>query len=301
MNIKLPRLTLKRKRAMWGYVFTAPFAIGFVLFFLAPMLQSIQFAFNELTMTASGFNLHNVGWENFRYVLQVDPDFLQIFTETTLGILIDIPAVIIFSFFAASLLNQRFRGRTIARVIFFMPVVLTAGVIYELEVQDIFHHMRAYVPGQDGFISGSQALIGLMFRLQIPAAFVQYIITAVGRIPAIINASAIPILIFLAGLQGIPSSLYECAKIEGATGWESFWKITFPLISPLFLTNIVYIIVDSFTTPANQLVDHIYKTAWLRNMFGASVAMTWMYFAAIAVIILLVFAVLSRRVVYMEE
>ena len=218
MNIKLPRLTLRRKRAMWGYVFTAPFAIGFVLFFLAPMLQSIQFAFNELTMTASGFNLHNVGWENFRYVLQVDPDFLQIFTETTLGILIDIPAVIIFSFFAASLLNQRFRGRTIARVIFFMPVVLTAGVIYELEAQDIFHHMRAYVPGQDGFISGSQALIGLMFRLQIPRPLSS---TSLRRLAAspIINASAIPILI-LAGLRF--SSLYECAKIEGATGWESF-------------------------------------------------------------------------------
>ena len=124
---------------------------------------------------------------------------------------------------------------------------------------------------------------------------------AVSQIPEIINASAIPILVFLAGLQSIPSSLYECAKIEGATGWESFWKITFPLISPLFLTNIVYIIVDSFTTPSNQLTDLIYNTAWLRNMFGASVAMTWLYFAAIGLIIIVIFAVLARRVVYMEE
>lgn len=296
-----PRLTLRQKRAMWGWVFSAPFIIGFILFFLAPMIQAIQFAFHKLTITATGFTLENVGWENFRYALEVDADFIQIFTETTLGTFINIPAIIIFSFFAATLLNQRFKGRALARVIFFLPVILTAGVIFELESVDVLHNMRAFVPDQQGMISGSQFLIGLMLRLQMPASFTNYIIWAVMQIPMIINASAIPILIFLAGLQGIPASLFECAKIEGATGWEMFWKITFPLISPLFLTNIVYIIVDSFTTPSNTLVDHIYNTAWMRNMFGASVAMTLMYFAAIAVIVALVFAILSRRVIYMEE
>lgn len=302
MKISLkPQLSLRSKRALWGVLFTAPFTIGFILFFVSPMIQSITFAFNELEITPFGFDLHYVGLDNFRYALAVDPDFVRVFTETTAAILVDIPAVIVFSFFAASLLHQKFRGRTLARVVFFLPVILTAGVIYKLESTDILSQMRAFIPDEAGAISGTQAVISLMLKLQIPSRFTNYIITAVFRIPDIIKASAIPILIFLSGLQGIPASLYECAKIEGATGWENFWKITFPLISPLFLTNIVYIIVNSFTSPGNELVDLIHNTAWLRGIYGASVAMTWFYFGVIALILILVFAVLSKRVVYMEE
>lgn len=298
---KTPWLTLRRKNALWGLVFISPFLIGFIAFFLGPMSQSLQFAFNELKIQASGFTLDFVGWENFRYALRVDPDFTRVFTETTLRVLFELPTVIVFSFFAASLLNQQFRGRGIARVIFFLPVILTSGIVFKLESGDIFHEMLGYVSSQTDVVSASQSVVRLLLRLQLPDVFSQYIISAVSRIPDIINASAIPILIFLSGLQGIPSSLYEVAKIEGATGWETFWKVTFPLISPLFLTNIVYIVVDSFTRPGNSLVDLISNTAWGRGIYGVSVAMTWMYFAVIAVILIIVFAVLSRRVVYMED
>ena len=300
MRYRRLRLTLSRQRALWGLVFTGGFIIGFIAFFLGPMIQSIKFAFNELKINPSGFTLTYVGWENFRYALRVDPNFNQVFVETTLRILTDIPAVIIFSFFAATVLNQKFRGRTLARVIFFLPVILTAGVIYQFESGDILHELHV-IATEEEVLYSSRVVTSLFLRMQMPEGFTQYVIMAVNRIPAIINASAIPILIFLAGLPGIPFSLYECAKIEGATGWESFWKITFPLISPLFLTNIVYIIVDSFTAPGNRLVELIESTAWGRNIYGVSVAMTWMYFGVIAVILLLVFAVLSRRVVYMEE
>lgn len=294
-----PRLTLTRQRALWGLIFTGGFIIGFIAFFLGPMIQSLRFAFNELRIIPTGFTLDYVGWENFRYALRVDPDFTQVFVETTARILIDIPAVIIFSFFAATIANQKFRGRTLARVIFFLPVILTAGIIYRFESGDILHELHVYA-AEEEVVYSSQAIMSLFLRMRMPEAFTQYIISAVNRIPDIINASAIPILIFLAGLQGIPPSLYECAKIEGATGWESFWKITFPLISPLFLTNIVYIIVDSFTAPGNRLVELIENAAWGRNIYGVSVAMTWMYFGVIAIILVLVFAILSRRVVYME-
>lgn len=300
INPKL-RLTLGRKRAIWGFAFIGPFIIGFIAFVLGPMIQSFTFAFSELEIHAAGFSLDYVGLDNFRYALRVDPDFLQVFTETTIQILIKLPAVIIFSFFAATLLNEKFRGRALARMIFFLPVILTAGIIYQFESGDIFHEMLGYVPDQTEAFSTSQAIIRLMLRLRMPEVFTQYIISAVGSIPDIINASAIPILIFLSGLQGIPAPLYECAKIEGATGWETFWKITFPLISPLFLTNIVYIIVDSFTAPGNSLVELISNAAWGRRIYGVSVAMTWMYAGVIALILMFVFAVLSKRVVYMEE
>jgi len=302
MRIKfLPRFTLRRKRAIWGYVFISPFIIGFIAFFLGPIVQSIIFAFNELSIKAAGFDLKYVGWENFRYALRVDPDFLRVFTETTVQILVDLPAVILFSFFAANLLNQKFRGRWMARVIFFLPVILTAGIVYRFESGDILTDVLGYVPDETEVFSVSQSMMGLLMVLRMPASFTQYILTAVERVPDIINASAIPIVVFLSALQGIPSSLYECAAIEGATGWETFWKITFPLVSPLFLTNIIYIIVDSFTRPGNTLVDLINDAAWGRGIYGVSVAMTWMYFGVIAVILVLVFLLLARRVVYMEE
>lgn len=296
-----PRFTLRRKRAVWGYLFVSPFILGFIAFFLGPIVQSIIFAFNELTIKASGFELTYVGWENFRYALRVDPDFVRVFTETTIQILVDLPAIILFSFFAANLLNQKFRGRWMARVVFFLPVILTAGIVYRFESGDILTDVLGYVPDETEVFSVSRSMIGLLSVLRMPAWFVQYILTAVERVPDIINASAIPIVVFLSALQGIPSSLYECAAIEGATGWETFWKITFPLVSPLFLTNIIYIIVDSFTRPGNTLVELINDSAWGRGIYGVSVAMTWMYFGVIAVILVLVFLLLARRVVYMEE
>lgn len=293
-------LTLRRKRALWGVVFTGPFLVGFILFFLGPMVQSIKFAFNELEITPSGYVLNYVALNNFQHALRVDPDFVRLLTETTIKMLVNIPAIIIFSFFTAALLNQKFRGRALARVIFFLPVIITSGIIRELSSGDLLHRLFDYVSEDVQMVSGSQAMIGLMLRLRMPLGFTQYIITAVDRITEIINASAIPILIFLSGLQSIPSSLYECAKIEGATGWESFWKITFPLVTPLFLTNVVYIIVDSFTAPANSLVRFISRAAWGRRIYGVSVAMTWIYFGVIAVILGIVYLIISRRVVYME-
>ncbi|HHX02524.1 MAG TPA: sugar ABC transporter permease [Firmicutes bacterium] len=302
MSIKIrPRFTLRRKRAVWGYVFISPFIIGFIAFFLGPIVQSITFAFNELSIKAAGFELTYVGWENFRYALRVDPDFVRVFTETTVQILVELPAIILFSFFAATLLNQKFRGRWMARVIFFLPVILTAGIVYQFESGDILHDVLDYVADETGVFSVSQSMIGLLLILRMPASFTQYILAAVERVPDIINASAIPIVVFLSALQGIPSSLYECAAIEGATGWETFWKITFPLVSPLFLTNIIYIIVDSFTRPGNTLVELINDSAWGRGIYGVSVAMTWMYFGVIAVFLVLVFLLLAKRVVYMEE
>ncbi len=301
MNTNLkPRLTLTRKRALWGLLFTAPFTIGFLLFFLGPMIQAAVFSLSDLEVTPHGFQLHHVGWDNFHYALRVDPNFVRVFTETTIRILTDIPAVIVFSFFAASLLNQNFKGRLLARIVFFLPVILTAGVIVQLENRDILHGMLEYVSEQEDAISSSRAVINVMMELRMPPDFIIYIVTAVNRIPDIINASAIPILIFLAGLQGIPSSLFETAKIEGATGWESFWKITFPLISPLFLTNMVYIIVDSFTAPGNALVNLISNAAWSRGIYGVSVAMTWLYFGVIAAFLAIVFIVISKHVFYME-
>lgn len=297
MKRKLFKLSLKQKQNYTGYIWVAPFIIGFIFFFLAPMLQSFRFSVSELNFTTDGYELKYVGLENFKYALTVDPNFNQHFTETILGILINIPAVILFSFFIASVLNQEFKGRTLARAIFFLPVILTAGVLHELEVEDLM-----YLTTRDrGNILLSAAMVRDFFLdMRLPRAIIDYVIIAASNIPQIIEYSAIPILIFLAGLQSVPAHLYECAKIEGATGWEMFWKITFPLVSPLFLTNVIFITVYSFTAPGNSLVGYISSLTWGRGIFGVSVAMSLMYFLAISLILLVVGFILERNVFYME-
>lgn len=291
------RLGLERRRAFTGYIYVFPFIVGFALFFVRPFVQSVIFSLSELRVTQTGYVLKFVGLNNYHYALRVDPSFVRAFTETMVQTLTAIPAVLVLSFFAATLLNQEFRGRTLARVIFFLPVILGAGVLVRMGQQQLM--LGEGTAAGSGILSG-QSVRFLFARLRLPVGFIQYITDAVDRIPGIVNASAIPILIFLAGLQSIPGSLYEAAQIEGATSWESFWKITFPLLSPLFMVNIVFVIVDSFAAGNNPVVQHIEGIAWGRGIYGVSVAMTWMYFSAVGLLLLIIFGLLSRRVFYHE-
>ncbi|HQD71762.1 MAG TPA: sugar ABC transporter permease [Limnochordia bacterium] len=297
------KLRLNTKRELNGWIFVAPFVIWFILFFLYPLYQSILFSFSELEITPGGFKLHPVGWQNYYKLLFENVKFRQVFVNTMIQTLSDLPLILIFSFFAANLLNQQFRGRFLARVIFFLPVIIGAQTVMQIQSGDfISGMMRSANLAQDAGLFSGLRLEEYLYQMKLPLKFTDYIMTAVNHLPAIINASGIQILIFLAALQSIPSSLYEAAKMEGATAWEYFWKITFPLISPMMLTNIVYTLVDSFTAHDNALVKLIRDTAWSGGGagYGVSVAMSWFYFASIAFILIIILSVLSRSVFYRE-
>jgi len=296
------KLSLSGQRRLMGVLFTMPFIIGFVLFFLYPFIQSLIFSTCELKVTRSGFELTPVGLENYTYAVGVDPWFRRHFVSTMVRTLTDVPVIVIFSTFAASLLNQQFKGRTLARVVFFLPVILSANVVMSLARWDYMQSAAASaidsVFVEQGIFSAAQTLGNLLRELKIPVGFTNFILAAIDRIPQVVSASGIQILIILAALQSIPSSLYEVSMIEGATAWESFWKITFPMISPLLLTAAVYTIIDSFTSPYNDLVNYIETTVWSGGGYGVSAAMSWIYFAAIAVVVGLFIGLVSTRLFY---
>lgn len=306
MHMKLNRafrMRLNTKRELNGWIFVAPFVIGFALFFLYPLYQSIRFSLSELEIMPGGFKLHFVGWQNYHKLLFENVKFRRVFVNTMIKTLSDMPLILIFSFFAANLLNQKFRGRFFARVIFFLPVIIGAQTVMHIQSGDfITGMMRSANLAQDAGIFSGLHLEQYLYQMKLPLQFTNYIMAAVNHLPAIINASGIQILIFLAALQSIPSSLYEAAKMEGATAWEYFWKITFPMISPMMLTNIVYTLIDSFTAHNNELVQLIRDTAWSGGGagYGISVAMSWLYFASIALILAVILGVLSRNVFYHE-
>ena len=292
---KPKRLSMKAQKSILGFLFTLPFILGFGAFLAYPFFQSIVFSLSKLTIVPTGYVLEFVGLENYRHALFVDPKFRQVFLETVVTMGARIPVILIFSFFAANLLNQKFPGRTLARVVFFLPVVMGAEIVLKMQQAD--YMQQAMSLSESGVIPLSM-LQEFLVSLKLPLTFVNFIFAAINEVPVIIRSSGIQILIFLAALQSISPSLYEAADMEGATAWESFWKITFPLISPLMLVNVVYTIVDSFTAPDNQLLVLIQEAAWGGAGFGVSTAMSWFYFAMILAVLVLTTFFVSKGVHY---
>lgn len=291
------RISYARKKMIGGFLFTLPFVIGFFLFFLYPLIQAAIISFNELVLTSTTFELQPRGWENYRYALQVHPEFTRTFIDVIVQLLMRLPLVLAFSFFAATLLNQHFRGRAVVRALFFLPVIMGAGIVMRMEMND--YALIMLQASRSGAAFGGEALRSLFENnMYLPPWLLDYVVDAAESLPVVIRSSGVQILIFLAGLQAIPREIYEAANVEGATPWERFWLITFPMLTPLILTNIVYTIIDSFTAMNNELVIMIRDTMLSGAGYGVSMAMAMLYFLAIALILVIVFRLLSRRVFY---
>ncbi len=256
MKKKKKRLSLMRKRMVAGYLFILPWLVGFLVFYVRSIFQTVQFSFSSMSMDAinGGYTLTPVGWENFRYAFLEHGSFKQTLTSSVMNMLVDVPLITFFSLFMAMILNKKFPGRAIVRAIFFLPVILASGAVVDAIAMGEMM-MQGGVSGQMQEMEASASsaiafdidyLISMFMNLGLPAKLLDYITSAVGRINDIISMSGVQIVLFIAALQSIPSSLYEVAKIEGATGYETFWKITFPMVMPHIITNVVYTIVDSF-------------------------------------------------------
>ncbi len=294
---KILKWDLNTKRNIWGYFFTFPLIIGIVFFFAYPFFQSIHMSISDLAITSEGFDLNFVGLDNYRYSFLIHPEFVRIMVETIIDMVRNVPLILAFSFFAAILLNQKFRGRFLARIIFFLPVILSAGVVLQMEQADLAMQIAEISP-EEG--SAAASLIPFFESLRMPEVAIDYVLNAIDVVPDIIRASGVQILIFLAGLQSIPNSLYEASKVEGATEWENFWLITLPLMSPLILTNIVYTVVDFFTSPGNELLGLIQETTFSGAGFGVGSAMSWVYFINIGIFLAIVIGLVSRKVFYLD-
>ncbi|MDQ0111907.1 carbohydrate ABC transporter permease [Paenibacillus harenae] len=294
------KLTLARKRSLLGIAFILPWLIGFVLLFAAPLFQSVQFSFSKLTVGLNGFELEGVGWDNFNNALFVDATFNRILTQSVSEMLLNVPMILFFSLFSATLLNQKFRGRTLARAIFFLPVILASNAIASAESAGLINLVGdASVVNEMGGSTSEYNIMSMVMILSdigLPISFVDYIVGAIMRIYEIITSSGVQILIFLAALQSVPGSMYEVAKMEGATSYESFWKITFPMVSPLILTNIIYTIIDSFA--GSPVTDVIFTTAFETQNFGLSSAMSWIYTVIVGIILVVIGWILAKRIHY---
>lgn len=310
--------SLDRIKARSGWFFIAPFVIGFLVIYLPIVWESIYFSFTEVKVqTGGGFIAEWVGFKNYQDALFDDPNFVMTLTSGIQQLLFDIPAIVIFSLFMAILLNQKMTGRAVFRAIFFIPVILATGIIDRIDQgNSMLSYMsdtsRTINQANSGNDTSSDTAVVEFFTMMdfrwlfnsmkgISIELVMYVVTAVNSIFQIINRSGVQMLIFLGGLQSISPAIYESAYMEGASSWETFWKITFPMISPMIFVNAIYTIIDSFTSKQNMvmsLIEYMYDEPGGQVL---SSAMAWMYFIIVILMIAVVGLIISSFIFYQRR
>lgn len=300
---------LQRRNAIAGYLFISPFIIGFLAFLLKPLIESFLMSLSRVTVStdpsvAKGFIMERITtWKDSNYykAFFYDKDYKNYLVESLKDMAIQVPAIIVFSFFIALLLNQEFKGRGFVRAIFFLPVILSSGVIVGLEYDNsLMSGMKEVIEESGEGMNITATLETILRTTGLGGKVLGPVFTIIDGVYDVALASGIQIIIFISGLQTVSASMYEAAKIEGATGWESFWKITFPLVSSMILVNLVYTTIDFLMRTDNQVMELITKKVNPLMEYGLSAAMAWSYFAIVAVVLALLAAIISKKVYYYE-
>ena len=304
--------SLDKRKARAGWIFVLPFIIGFVLIYLPILMESLgtSMTYREKD-PVEGWVETFVGFTAYGQAFfgeQVgDSSFVQVLITGVSEMILDIPMVLLFSLFMAILLNQKMAGRAAFRAIFFVPVILSTGIMDAIDASALDSYMSSNEGIDDG--SGEDAASNIVNAMDVQRLFsgmaigdgmLKYVTDTINNIYDIVNRSGVQMLIFLAGLQSISPSIYEACQIEGATGWETFWKITFPMISPMILVNAVYTVIDSFTRTNNPAMSHI-QSVYRTGEMTMATAMYWIYFIIIAVIIIAVAGIASSFVFYQRR
>lgn len=290
------RLPYEKRKALVGVGFTVPWILGFLFLFLGPLIQSVYYSFQNLTISPGGFEVTFAGWDNFKRAIFSDSDFLQAFFGTLKDMAYQVPTILVYSLFVALLLNQNFPGRLFVRGIFFLPVIIASGVIIEILQADIMSEITLSGEKSSGMFQ-IQALSNMLQDMGIGADIVQMITSTASSIFELSWRSGIQILLFIAGLQTIPPHLYEAATMDGCTAWERFWKITFPLLTPVVMITLVYTVTDHFTSATNSAMRIILDYSSNFELAYSS-ALSWLYFLVIIVILGALFAIVGRKVIY---
>ncbi len=280
-------LSFAAREQLYGYAFISPWIIGFLVITLFPVLFSIAMSFCAVKITGSSINLDFRGFYYYDQALNTDPWFTINIGKTFFFIACFTPVIVVLSLIAAVLLNNQFKGRSIFRAIYFLPVIVMSGPVISTLLSKYTVSFADAIPGIYAFLNS------LPDKIQSPAVYI------LDNIIMIMWFSGVQILIFLAGLQKINPNLYEAASIDGAGTWEKFWKITLPHTKTLAIIGTVYTIVDL----ANYVNNEVNKQITLRifddagRIYSLSSAMAWVFFLVVMAIIgavYLAFVLLSR-------
>ena len=280
----------------YGYLFVAPWIFGVIVFVLVPIGTCFYYSLSDVVITADGLQAAFVGWEHYRELFFENPNYINQVTSSLSSLFTSMPIVVALSMILAIILNQKFRGRLLARAVFFLPVIIASGAV--MNVLSSFS-MQEGMMSASGIAEGGQSgylqvvdFSGLLYRLNLPEGLNQLIAGYLNDIFNLIWSCGVQILLFVAGLQTIPAQLYEVGKVEGITAWEEFWYITVPMLGRVILLVIFYTMVELFISKGvvvNNAIDTIQK-----QNYSSSSAMLWPYFALVALVMGVVILVYSK-------
>ncbi len=303
--------SLDKRKAKSGWLFVLPFILGLVLVYFPVIFESFRYSVSSMSFNKeAGYEFTFLGFANyqealFEYTTPGGGTFLDVLMSGTKQLIIDIPAIVIFSLFIAVILNQKILGRAAFRAIFFVPVICATGLMGSIaSATASFNESMSdtIASGQvESFTISAERIEKMFENMAIGSELAEMVIGWVNTISSIIERSGVQMLIFLAALQSISPAIYESCSIDGATTWETFWKITLPMISPMILVNAIYTVIDSFTSSSNtvmEFIDVVYNDA---GGMVLSAAMAWMYFAVIILIVAVVFALLKTFTFYQRR
>lgn len=292
---------LRKRQAISGYMFIAPFIIGFLVFMVKPLFESLYMSFCEVGLVAGEVSKVFTGITNYKFAFRVDPEYNRLLWEELSRMMVYSLAIIVFSFFTALILNQKFRGRALVRAIFFLPVILSSGVIIGLEANNqLMAALAQTIEQTTESVSITAVFENILRTAGVGVRAYEKVFEVIDNIYDVALAAGIQIIIFLSGLQTIPSSMYEAADIEGCTKWESLWKITFPMISSLFLVNWIYTVVDFCMRSDNGVITKIQKVMIEQQQYGNASAMSWIYFVLVLAFVGVTSLFISKRVYYYD-
>lgn len=291
-------------RVMWkihGLIFVSPFLIGFIAFFLVPLVNTVYYSLNKIGVADQGGMTYEwVGIQNYIDLFQTEvttasAPMIRLFTEENSTVLLSLPLIVIFSLFMALLANQKFKGRAIVRLLFFLPIILGIDVV--MDMLTITTGSTTLDTGSN-LLAGSYVTIFLVRTLNVPMRILYPIMTYVENIFQLISQAGVQTLVYLTALQSISPSLYEVAKMEGATAYETFWKVTIPSIMNITFFVVVYTIVDLFLK--SSIAQEAYSFAFSQGKIGIGSALSVVYIANV-VLVLAIAALLLRKVVKKNE
>ena len=293
---KRRKMDIKTRRAISGYLFISPFIVGFLLFMIRPLLNSLWFSLCKVETGPTGYTSTWNDFGNYIKAFTVDPEFNRFLTEEFSKIVIYTAAILVVSLVIAIILNQDFKGRAFVRAVFFLPVILSSGVLVGLETNNSLMSSISDMIKKNSNFQMSDTLVQILRLSGLGAGILDVVVSVISEVQNIVMSSGIQIIVFLTGLQSIPNSLYEAADMEGCTKWESFWKITFPMISPLLIVNIIYSVIDFFMKSDSNIMNKI-NTAMVTNLdYGFASAMSWVYFIIDILFIALCSLIVSKGV-----
>ena len=292
MKLKKKMKSIEDIKSSYGWLFISTWLVGVVLFFAIPVIQSFIYSFSQMTITEDGVNTVWVGLKNYNYIINEHTDYLNWLSRSITNFVYSLPVIVLLSMVLALLLNQKFRGRLFFRALYFMPVIIATGVVIDL-ISGMSGSDMASSSVNESVSGGMFSVQDIVAVLSLPAEVAEFVQKIISDIFNLIWNSGIQTVLFLAGLQSIPSTLYEASKVEGATKWEEFWFITFPMLSNVTLLVIIYTMVELFISNNNVVVAHVYNLM-RAAVYDETSAMMWFYFLSIGIVMGLIVGVYKK-------